>query len=90
MITLLIAACAPPDKKEPVAIAADLVFQSGNIYTVHARRSWAQAIAIRNGAIIYVATDAAAAEHVGPDTKVVELNGRMMLPAFRIPRYLSR
>jgi predicted amidohydrolase YtcJ len=74
---VLLAACTPSRQH------ADLVFQGGSIYTVDAARSWAEAVAISNGEISFVGTDDAAAEFIGPDTKVVNLRGRMMLPAFQ-------
>ena len=82
--TLLITvACSPADQAEPASRAADLVFQGGNIYTVDARRSWAQAVAIKSGEIAFVGSDDGSEAYIGPDTKVVELKGRMMLPAFQ-------
>ena len=37
---------------------ADLIFHGGRIYTVDARRSWAQAVAVRGGKIAAVSSDA--------------------------------
>ena len=37
--------------------AADLVFVNGDVYTVDAARSWARAVAVRDGAIVAVGTD---------------------------------
>lgn len=82
-LTLLFSACTRAVDDEPSATTADLVFRGGNIYTVDAGRSWARAVAIRNGEITYVGTNDGAAEHVGPDTKIVDLKDRMMLPAFQ-------
>src|SRR3954470_15340316 len=36
------------------AVAADLVFRHGGVYTVDAARSWASAVAIAGGRITYV------------------------------------
>ena len=76
-------ACMPAGQQASENQAADLVFLSGNIYTVDAQRSWAQAVAISGKEIIYVGTDEGAGAHIGPDTRVVDLQGRMMLPAFQ-------
>jgi len=65
------------------APAADLVLKSGNIYTVDGSRSWAQALAIRGGRIVFVGTDQGAARYVAAATRVVSLKGRMVLPAFQ-------
>jgi hypothetical protein len=74
--------------KEPAgpvddAAAADLALKGGAIYTMDGSRSWAQAVAISDGRIVYVGTDAGAKEHIGPQTKVVDLKGRMVVPGFQ-------
>lgn len=61
---------------------ADTVFTNGAVYTVDAMRSWAQAVAFKNGRITYVGTDAGAATWIGRDTTVVDLHGKMVLPGF--------
>ncbi len=61
---------------------ADLVFRHGAVYTVDAARSWAEAVAVSRGRIVFVGTDASAAAWIGPSTRVVDLTGRMLLPAF--------
>lgn len=60
--------------------AADIVFENGSIYTVDTVRSWAEAIAIRDGRIRYVGTNAGVESWIGDETRVVDLRGRMMLP----------
>jgi predicted amidohydrolase YtcJ len=62
---------------------ADLVLTGGAVYTMDAARSWAQAVAVRDGRIAYVGNDAGARLLVGPKTRVVRLEGRMLLPAFQ-------
>jgi hypothetical protein len=63
--------------------AADLALRSGAVYTLDGARTWAQAVAIRAGRIVYVGTDAGLASHVGVRTRVVDLHGRMLLPGFQ-------
>jgi predicted amidohydrolase YtcJ len=62
------------------ALAADLIFENGKIYTVDRRMPWAEAVAIRNGKIVFVGTTAGAREWQGPQTKIVDLKSRMMMP----------
>ena len=62
--------------------AADLVFLSGSVYTVDPERSWAEAVAVRDGAIAAVGSDVEIRRRIGPATRVVELGGRMLLPGF--------
>lgn len=62
--------------------SADTVYRHGAVYTVDAVRSWAEAVAVRDGQIVYVGTDAGAAAWIGAETRVIDLDGRMLLPGF--------
>ena len=62
---------------------ADLVLIGARVYTVDATRSWAEALAIRQGRLVYVGTSGGARAFAGPATRVVDLEGRLVLPAFR-------
>ncbi len=86
MTALLAAAgCSKPTGlAEPSpTIGVDLVLRGGAVYTVDAARSWAQAVAIRNGNIVYVGSDPGARRYVGPRTRQVDLGGAMVLPGFQ-------
>ncbi|MEJ2275349.1 MAG: amidohydrolase [Woeseiaceae bacterium] len=60
--------------------AADLVLENGRFYTVDARRSWAEAVAISDGRFVYVGGGDDVAAFKGSSTRVVDLDGRMVLP----------
>ncbi|MEO8503644.1 MAG: amidohydrolase [Acidobacteriota bacterium] len=62
---------------------ADLILRGGTVYTLDAPRSWAEAVAVTQGKLVYVGTNPGAEAFIGPRTKVVELAGRMVLPSFR-------
>ena len=62
---------------------ADLVLTGGTVYTMDAARSWAEAVAVRGGRIVYVGSDAGARAFVGPKTRAFPLGGRLVLPAFQ-------
>ncbi|MDI2128796.1 amidohydrolase [Yinghuangia seranimata] len=62
---------------------ADLVFTNGPVYTVDAARSWARAVAVRDGRVVAVGTDSEVAELVGPNTERIDLNGRLLIPGFQ-------
>jgi predicted amidohydrolase YtcJ len=62
---------------------ADLAFVHGAVYTVDAARSRAEAVAVKDGRIVAVGSDATVREHVGPRTTVFDLHGRMLLPGFQ-------
>jgi predicted amidohydrolase YtcJ len=63
------------------AADADTVFTHGSVYTLDDRQPWAEAVAVRQGHIEFVGSNAQAQAYVGAKTKVVDLQGRMMLPA---------
>ena len=66
----------------PAPRPAELVLRGGAVYTVDDARSWAQAVAVSGGKIVFVGTDSGAKAWIGPNTRVVELPGKMVLPAF--------
>jgi predicted amidohydrolase YtcJ len=69
---------APP----PAPAPADLVLRGGAVYTVDGARSWAEAVAVSKGRIVFVGADASASPWIGPSTKVLDLAGKMVLPGF--------
>ena len=62
---------------------ADVVLHGGPVYTLDAVRSWAEAVAIKGDKIVYVGGSKGAGAWIGPKTKVIDLGGRMLLPAFQ-------
>lgn len=71
------------DAATPPPSAADLVFLDGAVYTLDAARRWASAVAVDDGKIVYVGNDRGAQAFIGPSTRVVDLGGKMLLPAFQ-------
>ncbi len=65
------------------ASSADLAFVNGAVYTVDAARRWAQAVAVADGRISMVGTDAEVRELVDPRTEVIDLKGKMLVPGFQ-------
>lgn len=63
--------------------AADLVLKGGEVYTVDAGRTWSEAVAISGGKIVYVGSDSETDKFIGPNTRVVSLDGKMVLPGFQ-------
>lgn len=59
---------------------ADLALLNGGIYTVDAARSWAEAAAIDDGAIIAVGSNEHIKRFIGDETEIVDLDGRMAMP----------
>ncbi len=62
------------------AESADVVLTNGKIVTVDDRFSIAQAVAIRAPRIVAVGTNAEVLKHAGVSTRVIDLNGRTVIP----------
>jgi predicted amidohydrolase YtcJ len=63
-----------------MAADADLILHNGKIVTVDARFSTAQAVAVKGGRIVTVGTNAVVMKERGAGTRVVDLQGRTVLP----------
>ena len=63
-----------------VAQEADRVYVNGIVYTVDEAFSRASAFAVKDGEFIYVGDTASARSHVGPETFVVDLEGKTVIP----------
>lgn len=64
-------------------VSADLILFDGKVYTVDANRSWAEAVAVIDGKIAYVGSSSGAKKYKGPNTRLVDLDGKMVLPGFQ-------
>ncbi len=62
---------------------ADLVLRGGRIATMDPARSWASALAVREGRIVAVGPDRVTDDLVGPRTRVIDLRGRTVTPGFQ-------
>lgn len=76
----LLAGARAPAAPAADAAPADAVYLHGFVYTVDARDSVQQALAVRGGRIAYVGSDAGAAALIGAHTRRVDLHGRMVMP----------
>jgi hypothetical protein len=61
---------------------ADLALRNAAIYTMDVARTWAKAVAIDDGRIVYVGTEDGLKRWQGSRTKLVDLQGKMVLPGF--------
>ncbi len=61
---------------------ADLVLIGGRLATMDPARSWASALAVRDGRIVAVGGEAAIRPLIGPGSRVIELRGRTVTPGF--------
>jgi predicted amidohydrolase YtcJ len=77
-LALALVACESRPKVEP----ATLVLTKGKIATVDDQKPEAQALAARGDTIVAVGTNEEIAAFVGPETRVVDLRGRLAIPGF--------
>lgn len=76
-----VAACGQPPAVSD-GKTASAVFRNGRIYTVSPAQPWAQAVAVTGNTISYVGDEAGAMALSGPQTRVVDLEGGLLLPGF--------
>jgi len=74
-LLLVLSACA-----EGEGVMADLILRGGTVWTGDETRPRASAVAIRDGRIQAVGEDDEISALAGPETRVVELAGRTLLP----------
>ena len=75
-LALLFALLASPALAQP----ADIVLRGGNIITVDKDWRIAQAVAISDGRFVAIGDDEAMIAHIGPNTQVIELAGKTVVP----------
>jgi predicted amidohydrolase YtcJ len=63
-------------------VPADLVLRGGKVATVDPAIGNVQAIAVSGYQVTAVGSDAEIADYIGPDTRVIDLNGRFVMPGF--------
>ncbi|MEZ5501616.1 MAG: amidohydrolase [Halioglobus sp.] len=79
-------ACSSNNDNSDIAslepVIADLVLTGGKVYTVNSEQPWAEAVAIKGDTLIFVGSTTEAEAHIGSETRVADLDGRMVLPGF--------
>ncbi|MBJ88876.1 MAG: amidohydrolase [Woeseia sp.] len=80
---LLLASCGGPSElEESDLVFADLVLRGGKVVTVDPEFGTVEAIAISGYQILAVGSDDGMTVYIGPETEVIELNGRFVMPGF--------
>ena len=80
LVLLSLAACSPPQGN--AQDYGDLAFINANIYTVDAANPVAEAVVIRDDAIIFVGSTVDAQSLIGDRTDVRDLSRQLVLPGF--------
>ena len=61
---------------------ADWVLRGGKVYSMDATASHYSALAIEGNRLVWMGDSDAAASYIGPDTRLIELDGRVVFPGF--------
>ncbi len=61
----------------------DLVIYNAKIYTVNDAQPWAEALAVKDGIIQFVGSDADVQSYIGNNTNVVDLEGLLVMPGMQ-------
>ncbi|MFZ3572831.1 amidohydrolase [Streptomyces sp. BH097] len=73
---------APVQHRSPEPAPAELVLRHARIHTVDSELPEAEALAVRDGRIVWLGDDADADGWTGPGTRVLDAGGRLVLPGF--------
>ncbi|NSL60364.1 amidohydrolase [Bacillus cereus] len=66
----------------PSQLPKNVVFKNGTIYTSNEKQDIVEAVAVKEGKIIFVGSNKDVEGFINEDTKVVDLQGRFILPGF--------
>ncbi|ANS49118.1 urease [Bacillus thuringiensis] len=66
----------------PNQLPKNVVFKNGTIYTSNEKQDIVEAVAVKEGKIIFVGSNKDVEGFINEDTKVVDLQGRFILPGF--------
>ena len=76
LTAMAVASCSKVEK-------ADLILLNGEVYTMEEDQPWASAIVIKENKIVAVfENDRLSRKFAGPDTRIVDLEGKFVLPGF--------
>lgn len=70
--------CASTMSSSPVTLA----LVNARVWTADSRRPWAEAVAVSGDRIVAVGSSAEVRKLAGPDTRMVDVAGRMVVPGF--------
>lgn len=82
ILTISLIACNSIERSATPDMAADYLFLNGKVYTVDEQQVWAEAVAVKNEKIHFVGNNEAATAFAGKNTKIINLDGKMLLPGF--------
>lgn len=82
LLICIVVACEKNRGADTISDAANIVYTNAKVVTVDDRFSVAEAFAVTGGRFSAVGTNSAIDALIGPNTKVIDLAGRVVLPGF--------
>ena len=79
---LFLAGCSRDEGAAGEVVIADVIYHGGDIITVDDANPSAEAVAVADGLIVAVGSSAEVMSLKGPETTVIDLAGRTMVPGF--------
>ncbi len=80
--TLLLSGCLTVKNTEVKVNTPNQVFINGNIYTENSDNPKAEAFSVKNGKFVFVGSNKDAKRFINNKTKVIDLQGKTVLPSF--------
>jgi len=75
-VLVLVGACTRDHQPE----SADVLFRAGAIYTATEKVPWIDAVAVTGNRISYAGSSSGAERFIGENTRIIDLDGRMLMP----------
>ena len=83
VLALILTGCNLPGTTLPgEELAIEAIFHNGKIFTANESYDFVEAVAVREGKIVAVGSNQEVLELASPGTRLVDLEGRTMLPGF--------
>jgi predicted amidohydrolase YtcJ len=88
---VLVLACGAllPALAAPASTAPDVILVHGAVLTMNASNTVAEAVAIKGDTIVDVGTEGRIRALAGPNTRVIDLEGKTLVPGFIDPRVMG-
>lgn len=86
-LAVIILSCLSCATSAPTAVpilaptSVDRVLQGGKVY-LDSDQTWAEAVAIKDGEIVFVGSNEDVQQFIGVDTELTDLAGRLLMPGF--------
>ena len=81
-IILFFLSCNSVTESASTAEAADLVIKNAKVYTVDKNHPDAEAVAVKDGKIVFVGSNADIKKYTSDKTEVIDANGQFVMPGF--------